>query len=220
MPWCPRHPLKVAARASRLSQVQVNEVLQEIQKFYPEILFDVLLVETTGDLDQKTSLRTLEKTDFFTKEIDALLLKGECRLAIHSAKDLPDPLPKGLALAALTRGVDPSDALVVREVPLKRGARIGTSSLRREERVRALSLNLECVDIRGTIEQRLELLDSGEVDGVVIAEAALIRLGLTERLRLPLPGPTAPLQGQLAVIVQSEDHEMKGIFSIIDARLS
>jgi hydroxymethylbilane synthase len=200
--------------------VQVNEVLQEIQKFYPEILFDVLLVETTGDLDQKTSLRTLEKTDFFTKEIDALLLKGECRLAIHSAKDLPDPLPKGLALAALTRGVDPSDALVVREVPLKRGARIGTSSLRREERVRALSLNLECVDIRGTIEQRLELLDSGEVDGVVIAEAALIRLGLTERLRLPLPGPTAPLQGQLAVIVQSEDHEMKGIFSIIDARLS
>lgn len=216
MPWS----LKVGARASKLSQMQVEEVLQEIRKLYPEIMFELLLVKTTGDLDQKTSLRALEKTDFFTKEIDALLLSGECRLAIHSAKDLPDPLPQGLVLAALTQGVDPSDTLVVRELPLKRGARIGTSSARREERLRELSFDLECIDIRGTIEQRLQLLDSGAIEGVVMAEAALIRLGLTERLRIPLPGPVAPLQGQLAIIVRSEDHEMKEIFSVIDTRLS
>ena len=122
-------------------------------------------METTGDKDQKTSLRTLEKTDFFTKEIDELQLAGGCRISIHSAKDLPDPLPKGLTMVALTQGVDPSDSLVLREnetiESLPHGAKMGTSSARREKNIRDLRSDFICVDVRGNIQARLALLDQG-----------------------------------------------------------
>lgn len=197
--------VKVGARASTLSKRQVEEV----QALLPDILLEPIYVKTTGDYDRTTSLRTLEKTDFFTREIDAMLLKGACRLAIHSAKDLPDPLPKGLKLIALTKGVDPSDSLVLREKEsLKKGVVIATSSVRREEMVRALMPDVAFVDIRGTIEERLAHMHRKKVDGVVIAEAALIRLGLTHLNRIRLPGETAPLQGRLALIACEDDREI------------
>jgi hydroxymethylbilane synthase len=180
-------------------------------------------VTTIGDRDQTTSLRSLDKTDFFTKEVDALVLSGQVRLGIHSAKDLPDPLPQGLYLAALTRGVDPSDALVFRQGEalhsLRKGARVGTSSVRREQMISTLRSDLVCVDIRGTIGHRLHLLENGTVDALIVAEAALIRLGLTSLSRLILPVSGAPLQGQLAVICSIEDKEMRELFSNIDTRL-
>ncbi len=211
--------LKVAARSSVLSRAQVQEVLQELRQFHPHIEFDTNWVETTGDRDLNTSLRTLEKTDFFTKEIDALLLSGKCRLAIHSAKDLPEPLPQGLIVVALTQGLDPSDVIVLRDGDtLFPAAKIGTSSARREQNILALRSDLICVDIRGTILQRLALLDTGIVDGVVMAEAALIRLNLTQRNRIPLPGERAALQGQLAIVALETDVEMKNLFHCLDVR--
>ena len=172
--------------------------------------------------DLKTSLRTLEKTDFFTKEIDALQLSGHCRISIHSAKDLPEPLPKGLVLAALTKGMDPSDVIVLRDQETVQSllfrAKIGTSSARREQNIKSLRSDLQCVDIRGDILTRLALLDQGHVDGVVMAEAALIRLKLTQRNRILLPGEKAPLQGQLAVLALENDEEMQTLFSSIDIR--
>ncbi len=212
----------IAARGSLLSRAQVKEIYEEITRFYPSLQFDLLWVETTGDLDLATSLRTLDKTDFFTKEIDALQLAGKCRISIHSAKDLPEPLPKGLSLIALTRGQDSSDALVLRDrekfCNLQPGACIGVSSPRREKAIFDLRPDLQCVDIRGSIDRRLSLLDAGQVDGVVVAEAALIRLEFTHRNRLPLPGPTTPFQGRLAILAREEDEEMKTLFSCIDAR--
>lgn len=214
--------LKVAARSSPLSRAQLEEVRQELKQFHPNIEFHPIWVETTGDKDLKTSLRTLEKTDFFTKEIDALQLSGLCRISIHSAKDLPEPLPKGLVLAALTKGVDPSDAIVLRDQEtlqsLPYAAKIGTSSARREQNIKSLRSDLQCVDIRGTILTRLALLDQGYVDGVVMAEAALIRLKLTQRNRIPLLGERAPLQGQLAVLTLENDQEMQTLFRSIDTR--
>ena len=216
--------LSVGARGSALSRVQVREVLEELNQMYPSVQFDPIWVQTVGDRDLKVSLRDLEKTDFFTREVDQLLLSGGCRIAIHSAKDLPDPLPRGLALIALTRGIDPSDVLAFRfgedlsVLPLK--AKIGTSSVRREGQVRLLRSDLVCVDIRGTIEARLAQLDEGLVDGLVVAEAALIRLGLHTRPRLVLPGPSAPLQGQLAILSREEDVEMRQLFSCLDCRKS
>src|SRR5579872_895410 len=165
-------PIIVGARASALSRVQVTEVEQTLQRFYPEITFAPVWMQTVGDRERQRSLRDLEKSDFFTREIDESLLKGACRLAIHSAKDLPDPLPLGLSLLALTEGVDPSDVLVMRKdanietLPFQ--ARIGTSSLRREEMVRFLRSDLVCVDIRGTILERIALLE-GNLEGVVMA---------------------------------------------------
>src|SRR5437660_354876 len=105
----------VAARASPLSRAQVEEVQQALRLFHPNITFQTKWLETTGDKDLTTSLRDLPQDNFFTKEIDEMLLSGACQIAIHSAKDLPDPLPKGLKRIALTKGVDPRDALVLKQ---------------------------------------------------------------------------------------------------------
>jgi len=219
---CSVNTISVGARGSALSRAQVDEVLLELRQFHPESAFDPIFVETKGDKDQKTSLRTLEKTDFFTQEIDALQLNGGCRISIHSAKDLPDPLPCGLILIALTKGVDPSDVIVLREGAtlenLVHGAKMGTSSARREKNIHELRNDFICVDIRGTILERLRLLDEGIVDGVVMAEAALIRLKLTHRNRISLPGERALLQGQLAVVAREGDEEMMQLFQSIDVR--
>lgn len=214
--------ITVGARESMLSQMQVQEVLDEIRSHIPTIEFFPLLMKTRGDKELLLSLRDMDKTNFFTKEIDDALLAGQCRIAIHSAKDLPEPLAKGLVMVALTKGVDPSDVLVLRDEDmlesLPSSARIGTSSKRREETLLAMRSDIECVDIRGSITQRLEKLDSMRVDGVVMAEAALIRLKLTHRNRVRLPGPVAALQGQLAIVAREDDEEMKAIFSQIDVR--
>lgn len=213
--------IETASRGSPLATVQIEEVLQELNRFHPSVKFYCTLIETTGDKDQKTSLRSLGKTDFFTKEIDDLLLSGFCRIGIHSAKDLPDPMPKGLLIAALTKGIDPSDSLVLHPGKnldtLPSAPLIATSSARREEAVKQLIPHARFTDIRGTIGQRLKALENG-IDGVVIAEAALIRLGLTSLNRLKLPGETVPLQGQLAVVIRSDDTEMATLFSSIDNR--
>ena len=148
-----------------------------------------------------------------------MLLKRECHLAIHSAKDLPEPLAKGLFLGALTKGVDSSDSLVFREKEkLPPNGVVATSSERREECVRQIFPEARFVDLRGNIQQRLSLLTQGHVDGVVIAEAALIRLGLTHLNRIKLPGETVPLQGRLAVIVREDDFEARELLRPIDVQ--
>jgi len=208
--------ISVGMRDSALSQAQYLEVQEALRQVHPEKILRPLMFKTTGDKDLVTSLRTLDKTDFFTKEIDDALLAGECRVALHSAKDLPEPLREGLKLVALTRGLDPKDVIVYSK-PLQAGARIGTSSKTREERVLRLFPDARCLDIRGTIEQRLELLDSGILDAVVVAEAALLRLKI-DRQRLDLPGESTSLQGQLAVVARSDDREIEEFFSRLDTR--
>lgn len=210
----------VGARKSLLSQAQAREILWEIRLHHPEIEFETVFLESHGDKDLRTSLRSLDKTDFFTREIDHLLLSGGCRIAIHSAKDLPEPIPDGLKMIALTKGVDPSDSLVMRDgvsfESLASGAIIATSSQRREEVIKQLRTDLRFIDLRGTIEQRLEKLLTREADGVIVAEAALIRLGLTRLNRLRLPGEVAVNQGKLAVLAREKDQEMANLFSVID----
>jgi hydroxymethylbilane synthase len=214
--------ITIGARSSRLSRAQVEEVCAEIRHHFPSLRFEPFWVETTGDRNLAISLRELDKTDFFTKEIDAMQLAKICRITVHSAKDLPDPLPLGLCIAALTRGQDNSDVLVLRDQEtlstLLPGAKIGVSSERRETAIHSLRPDLVCVDIRGSIDQRLELLIAGRIDGLVVAEAALIRLQLTQVNRLPLPGKTAPMQGKLAILAREDDKEMKTLFACIDTR--
>lgn len=216
---CKAQRITVAARASALSRAQVEEVLVELRKKHPWVEFRPLFLETTGDRDLTTSLRDLDKTDFFTKEIDTLQLAGGCRISVHSAKDLPEPLAPGLCIVALTKGLAPFDALVLPAYvtldSLAVGARIGTSSPRREKAIASLRSDLRPVDVRGSIERRLALLDAGAIDGLIVAEAALLRLKLTQRNRIPLAGETAPLQGKLAVLARIGDEEMKQLFSCI-----
>ena len=214
--------IEVGARASPLSLVQVDEVLNELQQIHPDIEFHLSTLQTTGDQRQDISLRGLEKSDFFTRELDEMLLSHKCRITIHSAKDLPDPLPDGLTIAAITHGIAEWDSLVIRPnnsiESLPSGAIIATSSERREEAVRLLRPDLKFCDLRGTVDQRLKRLDNNSVDGVVVAEAALIRLGLTHMNRIRLPGKTTPFQGKLAVLARADDQEIISLISTIDCR--
>lgn len=213
--------ITVGARNSNLSQAQIKEVLEELKRYHPSVEFIPILMETSGDLDQQTSLRELGKSDFFTREIDATQANGEFRIAIHSAKDLPEQLRPELEILAITLGKDPSDSLVIPEgetiESLPRGALIATSSERREEAVKQLRDDFTFTDIRGSIPKRLEQLDFGRIDGVVVAEAALIRLGLTDLNRVTLPGETTEWQGQLAIVAKKWDEEMKHLFSCLDS---
>ncbi len=207
--------ITVGARSSPLSRKQVEEVFSELAQYHPDISYDPTWISTTGDLDRRTSLRTLDKTDFFTKEIEDRQLKGEFRISVHSAKDLPVSLQEGLKVVAVTKGVDPSDVLVIKQkVPdLPENPKIGSSCARRDRAVKAIIPNAQIIDIRGTIDERLLLVQEGKVDGVVMAKAALIRLGITGFIEISLEGKTAPLQGRLAVVALQDDEEMRTLFA-------
>lgn len=211
--------IEAGARPSPLSQAQVKEVLDALKFYHPLLEFKIHLIATIGDRDLSTSLRTLDRTDFFTRDIDHWVLEKPGRIGIHSAKDLPHPLTAGLTLFCLTRGLDPTDSLILREGSaldqLPSGALIATSSLRREESVRQLRPDFKFCDIRGTIEQRLAQLNSGKIEGVVVAEAALIRLGLARLNRIKLPGFTVEGQGQLAIVGRLDEMRLKDLFACL-----
>ncbi len=200
--------IKTGARSSPLSKAQFEEARALLP---PHLILEPVWVGSPGDRDKKTSLRDLGKTDFFTRDLDQMLLAKTIRLAIHSAKDLPEPLPDGLTLALLTRGIDSRDSLVFREgeslSALPSGARIATSCQRREVAVKQLRSDFVFIDLRGNIEERIAKLNQ-DADGVVVAEAALIRLKLTHLNRIFLPGETAPGQGKLAFITRDDDREL------------
>src|SRR4030043_943892 len=126
---------RIGTRSSPLALKQVEEVLNALRQFYPAIKTEVVPIDTYGDIDKNTPVSNVEGSDFFTKEIDEALLRGEIDFAVHSAKDLPDSLRKGLITAAITKGVETHDVLIskggLRLDELPRGAKIGTSSMRR-----------------------------------------------------------------------------------------
>ena len=176
-------------------------------------------------MDKKTPISEVEGTDFFTRELDDAVLGRLADFAVHSAKDLPESLKAGLTLAALTSSIDVNDVLVSRrnlkldELPY--GAKIGASSLRRKTQLKEYRPDFRIVDIRGNIGERLGLMDETDLDAVVLAAAGLIRLGLKERIteRIPLEiMKPHPLQGALAAVARSDDYEMIGILSAVDAR--
>lgn len=214
--------LRFASRSSPLARAQVRECLTALQAFYPSLKSHVTYVETYGDRDLSRSLRDMGQTDFFTREVDALVLNETCDIALHSAKDLPDPLPEGLLCIALTRCLDPTDSLVMLSgktiASLPWGARIATSSIRREEAVLQLRSDLTCIDLRGTIAGRLEVLNTGKAEGVVVAHAALLRLGLGHLNHITLSGATAPLQGQLALIAKETRTDLRKLAACLDVR--
>ena len=214
-------PIPVGARDSPLSRVQVEEVFTALHRIHPDWAFDCHWVKTWGDRDMTQSLRNLsKKSDFFTRELDQMILQEKIRVAIHSAKDLPEPLPQGVECVALTRGIDPRDSLVLREgetlASLPPQAVIATSSARREAAIRSLRSDLRWIDLRGTIGERLSLLHQRKADGVVVAEAALLRLQLTHLNRMILPGETAKYQGRLAICIKRGDREMQQLFAALN----
>lgn len=215
-------PLIVGSRASKLALVQVEEVIEGMSYHHPELTFQIKCGPCKGDLDQKTSLKDLGATDFFTYELDQWLLQRECRITIHSAKDLPDPLPQGIQIVAITQNQNNEDVLVLRSFEgakfHPKNLKIGVSSQRREEGVSKLFPNALFCDLRGPIEKRLEKVVSGELDGIAVAKVALMRLNLLHLNTIDLPINPPPLQGSLAILAREGDFEMERLFSCVDIR--
>lgn len=220
-----KEPLKIGTRTSPLALKQVEEAVSKLRTFYPGIKCVIVGIDTYGDKNKIIPISDMEGSDFFTREIEEVLLKGGVDFAVHSAKDMPDTLPEGLALAAITKSIDPYDALVSKDnlkiSQLKTAAKIGASSLRRKIQLKKYRPDLQVVDIRGNIQERLEKLDKDAFDAIVVAACALIRLGLegriTQRIPLEILRPH-PLQGALAVEVRKDNKKLRDYLKVIDVR--
>jgi hydroxymethylbilane synthase len=216
--------LIVGTRGSRLARAQTERVIADLRQRYSDCHFQLRVIRTTGDA-RPQPLSEIAGEGVFTKELEAALLAGEIDVAVHSLKDLPTKTPHGLIIAAVTRREDPRDTLVSRgKIPLAKlpqGARVGTGSVRRAAQLRLLRPDIEPVPIRGNVDTRLAKAESGEFDAVIIAAAALARLGWLDRaaevlsLEAMLP---APGQGALAVETRSDDADAKGVAALVDDR--
>lgn len=220
----------IGSRGSNLARKQVEEFLEKLKNKVPslKVRFITRYFDTTGDKDKYTPIYQIEGSDFFTDVIENALLNGEIDIAIHSAKDLPDIHKDDIITIALTKSEDKTDCLVLRKDlegytinTLPSGSVIGVSSQRRISQIKSIRPDLITKDIRGNIEERLEKLDKGEYDGVIMATIALKRLGLTERISQVLPVDvfdTHPLQGSLAIQIRKEDLKKFSFLLKIDSR--
>lgn len=209
-----RLPLRLASRQSPLAVLQAHECLRKLQAFFPRLWGRVITTATQGDLDQHTPLHAVENTGFFTDDVDLLVQSGECDLGIHSAKDLPEN-PQ-TSVVAITASIDPRDVLIFHEkylsIPLPLQLRIGSSSARRKELLSSLYPSATIMDLRGTIQTRLKLLKQQKFDAIVMANAAVSRLGLRLPCTKILPPPYHPLQGRLAITACQHIASWKNLF--------
>jgi uroporphyrinogen III methyltransferase/synthase len=219
--------LRIVSRASRLALVQVDEALAALAPHLPETppLFETYKLESFGDRNKGVSmLEGKAPADFFTRELDDELRAGRADFAVHSAKDLPLPLPPEFQLTALLAPADQTDSLVCRPgagptlESLPPGARVGTSSPLRQKELQTLRPDLVVAGIRGTIEERLAQTDGGAYDAVIVATCALQRLGLAHRIGQILPFATHPLQGHLAVTALRGRHDVRALWAPLDVR--
>lgn len=192
--------IRVIARGSRLSRLQVEEVF----KNFPELAYEIKYLESYGDKNQQISLLNGEApADIFTRELDDAIRQGDADIAIHSAKDLPYPLPEDIEVIALFPAFDTTDSFVSRDhkklAELPAGSIIGTSSPLRKKGLNELRPNLTIKGIRGCIEERVQQVKDGKYDAAIVATCALKRLGMANEIAEVLPFPTHPLQGFLAI---------------------
>ncbi|MHC4915917.1 MAG: hydroxymethylbilane synthase, partial [Planctomycetota bacterium] len=215
--------LRLGARGSRLSRVQVGEALRFIGQVAPAAEFEVVAMDTPGDRDRSTPLPAVAAEDFFTRDLDRALLEGRIDLAAHSAKDLPSSVPDGLVVAALLPSFAPWECLVAKNgrtlAELPPGAVVGTSSARRREWLLARRPDLVPREVRGNVHGRVEQLDAGEFDALILAAAGLIRLNLAGRITqvFDLEDFAPPAgQGSLALLVRAGDGRLRRALGPLD----
>lgn len=216
-----RKKLIIASRESALAIAQIHEALPFLKSALPHgIHFDILTCSTPGDRDLATPLADPNLAqDFFTRDIDLLLLEGKADIAIHSAKDLPNPIPPGLTIAAMLPARDIRDALVIRNGITETDVKVvGSSSPKRNEELSRLFPVWDLKPVRGTIQARLKQLDEGQYDAVVIAACALERLQLEKRINRFLPWDPTPNQGRLAIVAREKDSNVIACLQPLDVR--
>jgi len=202
----------VGSRSSRLAVLQAKELMGQLRNALPELELSLVKIKTQGDKDRKSPLIQIGGRGVFVKELEDALLGGEIDIAVHSLKDMPSHLAPGLQLAAVPVRRDPRDALVSGSgrtlAQLPPGARIGTGSQRRALELQAFRPDLKACPLRGNVDTRVKKVRSGELDGIIVAAAALERMGwrdkATEYLPIEIFLPAA-CQGALGVEVRAGD---------------
>ncbi|CAN1212675.1 hydroxymethylbilane synthase [Tumidithrix helvetica PCC 7403] len=217
--------IQIGSRKSQLALVQTYWVQAELQKAHSDRTFEVQTMSTQGDKILDVALAKIGDKGLFTKELELAMIEREVDLAVHSLKDLPTNLPEGLMLGAVTEREDPADALVVHEKhkdkqldTLPEGTVVGTSSLRRLAQLRHYYPHLTFKDIRGNLNTRLQKLDAGEFDAIILAVAGLQRLGMGDRVH-QIIDPEISLhavgQGALGIECRTDDPEVLELFAPI-----
>jgi hydroxymethylbilane synthase len=218
--------LRIASRRSQLAMVQTNWVKAELEKAHPGLTITVEAMATQGDKILDVALAKIGDKGLFTKELEAQMLVGRADIAVHSLKDLPTNLPEGLMLGCITEREDPADALVLHAknkhlnlATLPEGAVVGTSSLRRLAQLRHHYPHLEFKDVRGNVITRLEKLDSGAYDCLILAAAGLGRLGFADRIDQSIPGDIslhAVGQGALGIECVENQPDVMEIIKVLE----
>ena len=199
--------LTIATRQSALALWQAEHIRARLAAMYPSSEVTLLGMTTEGDRVQDRSLAEVGGKGLFIKELEVAMADGRADLAVHSLKDVPMDMPDGFALAAITEREDPRDAFVSNRfldlAGLPGGARIGTSSLRREAQLRERDPLLSILPLRGNVNTRLAKLDEGRYDAIILAAAGLKRLGFAKRIASYLdPEESLPAAGQGALAVE------------------
>ena len=214
--------LVYATRRSALALAQCRAVVARVKAANPALELVEEQVVTSGDKIQDRPLSEVGGKGLFVKEIEEALLEGRAQIAVHSIKDVPAVLPEGLAITCIPLREDPRDVLVAPKfgklADLPKGAKVGTSSLRREACLRAARPDLVIESIRGNVDTRLRKVDEGEFDAIVLARAGLVRLGLEARateilepeLSLPAVG-----QGALGIESRADDHVTNALLALL-----
>lgn len=215
--------LRIATRKSPLALWQSEHVAAALRSAHPGLTVELIPMSTRGDEVLDRSLAAIGGKGLFLKELELAMLRGEADCAVHSLKDVPMELEPGFALSAILLRADYADAFVSNRFDaidrLPDGARVGTSSLRRQAQLRALRPDLQLRDLRGNVNTRLAKLDSGDYDAIVLACAGLQRLGFDDRIRARLQAPhwlPAPAQGAIAIECRQDDVATQALCAVLD----
>jgi hydroxymethylbilane synthase len=216
--------LKIGSRGSQLALWQANHVAARLRQRRHEV--EIKIIHTTGDKITDVALAKVGAKGMFTKEIEEELAARGIDLAVHSLKDLPE-LSDQFEVAAILAREDPRDALCAKNFQsieeLPKGARVGTSSLRREAQLKAIRPDLVVHPLRGNVDTRLRKLEAGEYDAIILALAGLRRLGRTELVRQIIPVEVmcpAAGQGALAIEIRAGDGGVRDAISFLDDKVS
>jgi len=208
--------LRIGTRGSQLALYQANWVREKLVKTHSNLKVTLLTIKTTGDKIQDVPLAKIGGKGLFVKEIEEALIQKRIDLAVHSIKDVPTELPKELHLFAITRREDPRDVLISREgkglKDLPQGAKIGTSSLRRQAQLLHFREDLELIPLRGNLDTRLKKLEKMNLDAIVLAMAGVKRLGFESRITEIIPAEIslpAIGQGALGIETRRGDKEVE-----------
>jgi hydroxymethylbilane synthase len=202
--------LRIATRKSALALWQAEHVAALLRAAHPGLAVELVPLSTRGDEILDQPLATIGGKGLFLKELEVAMLEGRAELAVHSLKDVPAQLETGFTLPAILPRADAADAFVSNHyaelAALPHGARVGTSSLRRQAQLRALRPDLVLRDLRGNVGTRLAKLDAGDYDAIVLACAGLERLGLAARIVSRLAAPDwLPAPGQAAIAIEARE---------------